>query len=73
MQLIKSLRSFGRWLFNIKDEVKAGDIFCHRNAAFIKVVVVSVNKKFITIRDYGDVPTIRLSHSDFNSYYRKIS
>lgn len=73
MSIIRDIKAAWRWLFNIKDEVKSGDMFHHANAAFIKVVVVSVNKQFITIRDYGDVPTRRVAHADFNSYYRKVS
>jgi len=73
MSIIREIKAAWRWVFNIKDEVKLGNMFHHVNAAFIKVEVVSVNKQFITIRDYGDVPTRRVSHADFNSHYRKIS
>lgn len=80
MQLIKSLRSFCRWLFNIKDEVKQEqvqinrfDVFSERNDDESIVYVQSNYDDVITYRFHGECTTCKARTHDFLSLYRKRS
>lgn len=80
MQLIKSLRSFGRWLFNIKDELgQKLDIEVKPKDKFIdifnnaKVHVISVRNGYVYYRFEGSMQPCKLTVDMFLDHHRKIS
>lgn len=72
MQLIKSLRSFGRWLFNIKDEVKPYSVYENRQFSH-KIYVTGSYKSYISYRFQNSLIERHIPIKDFHKTYRKIS